>query len=341
MAIPNPAKAKELLDGKRLRDKERDESRLKLAKEEAAEKKRQLKSAKSLVADAFEAALERERYIRLPENLGNHGLSYLSDLGFRVESVESILVDARQEAESRKATQANELAADLGAYKKLKNDLIYTMCVWVNVRYPGLSKEVAAYIDALLDLGVNFSRASQVKSLLEYWVFDSYEYMNFESLLPNDHPETTRVPVLELNPARIEKLKLLSESCLGEVQSILHKLEGFVPDNSKLLSDIARSGMSPRQKVLTWEACGNFHVKEAGISALLLEWLSSDEGQEFMTEVDLSVKGSARAGLDSVTVDALCCQSKGILNPVDISEVFKILGFKTKINGSTIELGWD
>lgn len=339
MAIPNPAKARELLDGKKLRDKERDELRVKREREFATEKRQQVKLAKLKLDEAFKAALEGSKFVEIADNLGNDAIDFLTNHGFRIATIDSILTKAVEDKELDSSKRSTELAYDLATYNNLKNALIHSVCSWVNVRFPGRSKEVSEYLDKLLDLGANFTKLNQVTAFLDSWVIDSYEGMEIATLIHSDDAKRPFLPDLELNFARVEKLKLLSKSCLTEAMLINDKISGYIPSNSKLLSDLENFHFSLSQKILIWDSCGTPQASFESVNASMLQWLSSNEGQDLMTEVDYSVKGSARAGLGCVNID--CSMVSGRAKISGIAEIFKKLGFKTQIVGSTLGLSWE
>lgn len=340
MAIPNPSKAKELLDSKKKRDKEREDIKAKKKKEEAADKLRQLKYAKLMVEYAFKDALNGKRYTFISDELGEYTSAYLRDLGFEVATVGKLL-------ESAEDIQSFEISRETASYEKLVSDLVRTMCVWVNVRYPGITQEVASHLYDVLRLGANYFRLGDVKFILENWVLDSDVDMEFTSLMPSYNKTKLRefkslVPTLKLNHARIEKLQQLANLCLRQAKVIGDMRMGQSLPNFRLIKQIEDDELEKDQNLLTWDTSSKIPAREGEINAPLLEWLSTESGVEYMNEADLSIKGAARAGYDSVTIDALCAEGDKVHPKAsDVANVFRMLGFNAEIHGETVELRWE
>lgn len=120
--------------------------------------------------------------------------------------------------------------------------------------------------------------------------------------------------------------KLILDSEISSIEYLVYELNGF----------------NRSQHLLTWfNAPKTFEKNVNFLNGRTLEWIASPNGQEYLAEADFSLKGAARAGLET---DALSFpKKKDSWSPSDgeIAKIFRELGFKIKAIEDGLEVALD
>lgn len=340
MSTPDSKRARELLFRHRSSQSELDRQAL-----------ADLKSTRGLVDQALRLAADGKTFMVLKRQPTPGVESLLLKLGFRVLTVAAEQRRLRRARDKEKINRREKLPPLIANARAAIDDIRRDIRGWIYVAVASyysiqdVDRKIVPLIFDRLNVGEDPKDWKSAIAALDEWCESDLVFVSDLVSAPRASRALQRfVGRMELNSVRFEKLVAgakVARNALREAELLSAEAAGSNDDGESISAPV---NIAKTTLIIAWSAPKACHVNHLGeVNAASLEWLSNEDGQAFLGELDLSIKAMARAGEASLMVEAsqVGCGAARPPNMKCIAQVLRALGFKAKVARSGVEVRWD